>query len=204
MMTQNDLHLKIKEVLSQRKPRSIQITDTHYRHAGVLVPLFRDSGEYKVLFTKRTNRVEHHKGQVSFPGGRVDDGDSSIEETALRETHEEIGLPRDEVTILGRTDDMVTLTSSFIVHPFVGLIPYPYDFRISTSEVKRLVQVPFEIFFSDTASYYKKDVIEIGGNTYPGPVYEYQEDVIWGATARIMENFIDIIEEKLRLPQEEQ
>ena len=203
-MTQIDLHLKIKEVLSKREPKSLQVCDTHYRHAGVLVPLFRDNGEYKVLFTKRTNRVEHHKGQVSFPGGRVDDEDGSMEETALRETHEEIGLPRDEVTILGRTDDMVTLTSSFIVHPFVGLIPYPYDFRISTGEVKRLVQVPLEIFFSDNASYYKKDVIEIEGTTYPGPAYEYQEDVIWGATARIMENFIDIIEEKLRLPQEEQ
>ena len=203
-MKEENLHLVIKEVLGRRKPRSIKVTDTHDRHAGVLVPLFRDNGEYKVLFTKRTNRVEHHKGQVSFPGGRVDDEDGSMEETALRETHEEIGLPRDEVTILGRTDDMVTLTSSFIVHPFVGLIPYPYDFRISTGEVKRLVEVPLEIFFSDKAPYYKKDVIEIEGTTYPGPAYEYQEDVIWGATSRIMENFIDIIEEKLRLPQDEQ
>ena len=201
MMTIIDLHLKIKEVLSNREPRSIQVNDTHYRHAGVLVPLFRYNGEYKVLFTKRTNRVEHHKGQVSFPGGRVDDEDASLEETALRETHEEIGLPRDEVTILGKIDDMVTLTSSFIVHPFVGLIPYPYDFSISPDEVKRLVQVPLMIFFSDNDSYYKKDTIDIEGTTYPGPAYEYQEDVIWGATARIMENFIDIIEEKIGLPQ---
>ena len=203
-MTQSDFYLKIKEVLSSREPRSIKVTHTHYRHAGVLVPLFKDNGEYNVLFTKRTNRVEHHKGQVSFPGGRVDDEDASVEDTALRETHEEIGLPGDEVTILGRTDDMVTLTSSFIVHPFVGLIPYPYDFRISTDEVKRLVHVPLEIFFSDNNSSYKKDVIEIEGTTYPGPAYEYEEDVIWGATARIMENFIHIIEEKLRLPQKEQ
>jgi 8-oxo-dGTP pyrophosphatase MutT (NUDIX family) len=92
MMTKNDLCLKIKEILCQREPRCINLSDSRYRHAGVLVPLFMDSDEYRVLFTKRTNRVAHHKGQVSFPGGRVDDGDGSMEETALRETHEEIGL----------------------------------------------------------------------------------------------------------------
>ena len=99
---------------------------------------------------------------------------------------------------------MATLTSNFIVHPFVGLIPYPYDFRISAAEVKRLVEVPLEIFFPVNASHHRKDVIEIEGTTYPGPAYEYQENVIWGATARIMENFINIIGEKIRLHQEEQ
>ena len=191
----------IKDVLNKRHYRPIQDQRPNHIHAAVLIPLFKEDGEHKVLFTQRTNRVETHKGQISFPGGAVDQEDGSLEETALREAYEEIGLKNKDVTVLGRLDDALTVVSSFIVHPFVGHIPYPYDFRINLQEVKRLIKVPLNVFLSGNPKYIK-DHAEIEGMTYHGTTYKYGGDVIWGATARIMENLVHIVSEKLDLPGE--
>ena len=189
----------IRKVLSVREPKRIHDGQSSYRHAGVLIPLLEDKGIHKILFTKRTDRVEHHKGQISFPGGSVDEEDSSSLETALRESEEEIGLSREDVKVLGRIDDTLTLASDFIVHPFVGLVPYPYDFVINAGEVERLITVPIDVFQtenSETSIY----AVEFEGETYHTQAYEYNGDVIWGATARMIENFMGIIARKLPLP----
>ena len=198
-MNQGNFDVLIKEVLSTRTPRSIPNGNASYLEAAVLIPFFENDGEYKLLFTKRTDRVEHHKGQISFPGGAVDEEDATFEETALREANEEIGLLRNDVKILGQIDDTLTVVSRFIIHPFVGLIPHPYDFKINSKEVKRLIKAPFNLFLEDS-SMDKMDSVEFEGATYPTPAYEYNGDLIWGATARIMENFLDILGEKLNLP----
>jgi len=198
MMNQKDLCEIIKEVLSSRSPKRIQDEKSQHIHAAVLFPLFSANGEYGVLFTQRTHTVENHKGQISFPGGAVEAEDGSLEDTALREAHEEIGLLSKDVEILGRLDDMTTVTSNFIVHPFVGLIPYPYDFKINAEEVDRLIEVPFKIFLSDDPKY-KRDSAEFEGVTYPTPAYLYKGDLIWGATARIMESFVEILKGELDL-----
>ncbi|MBW2609158.1 MAG: CoA pyrophosphatase [Deltaproteobacteria bacterium] len=196
----NNIEL-IKDLLSARTPRSIQDDDPTFVHAAVLIPLFIENGGYKILFTKRTDRVEHHKGQISFPGGVVDEEDDSLEDTALREAYEEVGLLKEDVKILGQIDDTPTVVSQFIIHPFVGLIPYPYDFIINTEEVKWLIKVPFEVFSPDN-SVHGGDAFEFQRITYRGPAYQYCDDTIWGATARIMENFIEVVGEKLNLPLE--
>lgn len=188
----------IRDKLGSRSIDRINDGELSFKHAGVLIPLLVENGELKILFTKRTDVVEHHKGQISFPGGSVDEEDASIEETALREAHEEIGLQREDVEILGRTDDTLTLVSSFIIYPFVGLIPYPYDFIINTAEVERLIIAPLEAFGqgkSGTRGY----GFEFEGGVYDTPTYPYDGEVIWGATARIIENFMDIIGHKLLL-----
>jgi len=190
----------IKDVLRDRSPQFIEEERSLFIHAAVLMPLFSDEGEYKFLFTRRTNRVEHHKGQISFPGGAVDKKDPSFEETALREAYEEIGLLRKDVTIIGQMDDILTVASNFIVHPFVGLIPHPYEYRINVEEVKRLISVPLKVFFIDNPEN-RKDSIEFNSIKYPTPIYLYNGDLIWGATARIMENLVDIIGERLDLPE---
>ena len=201
MPNNQDLPLIIKDILSARPPQIIDDNQALYRHAAVLIPIFRDNGEYKIIFTKRTNRVEEHKGQISFPGGAVDKEDVSLEDTALREAHEEVGLLREDVTVLGRTDDALTLASNYIIHPFVGFIPYPYPFRINTVEVKRILEVPLSLFWVE--DYIEKTgPVEYEGVTYESLVYPYQGDVIWGASARIMENFIEILDEKISLPLE--
>lgn len=197
MENRKDLPQAIKEILSARTPKRIPDEKCSYKHAGVLVPIYRQEGDYMILFTKRTNNLEHHKGQISFPGGSVDEEDNSVRDTALREAREEIGLIEEDVEILGRIDDTMTVVSDFIVHPFVGLIPYPYDFTINTDEVARLIKVPLKAFHPDNSG--KGASFEFEGKTYRTPTYEYEGDVIWGATARIMEVFINVIAHKLPL-----
>ena len=201
MRNQKDISLIIKETLSTRSHTPVQDRNSSCIHAAVLIPLFRDKdGKHKILFTERTDRVEHHKGQISFPGGTVDKEDGTFEETALREAFEEIGLLREDVTILGRIDDTRTVVSNFIIHPFVGLIPHPYNFRINPEEVKRLIEVPFEVFLINRSTDKMSD-IEHEGVTFQSLTYLYNGEVIWGATARIIKNFIEIIGEKLDLPE---
>ena len=188
----------IRDTLSKRAPWSAPESRTRKTHASVLIPIFEDDGSFEILFTERTGRVKHHKGQISFPGGRVDDEDASFEATALRETYEEIGMAMEDVTLLGRVDDAMTVGSNYIVHPYVGIIPHPYAFNLNPGEVERLVRVPFEVFFSEDA-FYKRPSVHIEGHLYEGTNWHYQGDIIWGATARMMENFINIISDNLRL-----
>jgi 8-oxo-dGTP pyrophosphatase MutT (NUDIX family) len=193
-----ELFQLIKEILSERPPKRVPDEEYQYRHAGVLVPLFEEKGMHQILFTKRTTKVEEHKGQISFPGGSVDKEDNSVRETALREAREEIGLLERDVQILGRIDDTLTVASNFVVHPYVGIIPYPYDFTINEDEVEKLIMVPIQIFHPEN-SRHRGSSYEFEGITYRTPTYEYKGEVIWGATARIMEGFMNTIAPKLPL-----
>lgn len=189
ILKSEDLPLRIEAVLSRRTPKLLEDKDGLYRHGAVLIPLLREGGEYKVLFTKRTDTVEAHRGQISFPGGRIDEEDRTLLDTALRETEEEIGLPRETVKVLGRADDASTLSSNYIVHPFVGLIPYPYAFRLNAGEVKQLVIVPLSLFFG------AEEIlpVEYEGKIYQNLAYRCEGEVVWGATARIMRNLVEIL-----------
>jgi 8-oxo-dGTP pyrophosphatase MutT (NUDIX family) len=192
----NDLPDLIGEALRGRTPQVIEDKDSLLRHAAVLIPLFGDGSEVRVLLTQRTQMVEAHKGQISFPGGRIDEKDRSLLDTALREAYEEVGIQEKDVTVLGRTDDMRTVASNYIVHPFVGLIPGSYSFAINKDEVERLIIVPFRIFFEGGAVM----PVRYEGRVYESLAYTYDGEVIWGATARIMNNLVSILKEKLDLP----
>jgi 8-oxo-dGTP pyrophosphatase MutT (NUDIX family) len=194
----NELPWLIRDLLNKRTPKAIDSHGISFRHAAVLIPLFKAASEYRILFTKRTDRVEAHKGQVSFPGGRIEAEDGSPLETALREAEEEVGLSRRDVTVLGRMDDARTVSSNYIVHPFVGLIPYPYEFKTSVEEVEELLEVPFQVFLSgDSAD--EGYPVTYEGVTYQNLAYRYKGEVIWGATARIMQNLVDLVKRKLDL-----
>ncbi|MBL7178301.1 MAG: CoA pyrophosphatase [Desulfobacteraceae bacterium] len=201
MSDQKCLPDTISDILSSREPRFFDDKgSTNYRPAGVLLPLLEEGGVCKVLFTKRTDSVEHHKGQISFPGGAVDKRDASIEETVLRETYEEIGLSEKDIEILGRIDDALTVASNYVIHPFVGMVTSMDDLAINRAEVKRVITVPLSLFH-DVGSEKRRYPVEYDGVTYQTSAYEYREHIIWGATARIMENFMEIIGDKLCLPQ---
>jgi hypothetical protein len=116
----------------------------------------------------------------------------------LREAYEEIGLFQEDVEILGQADDTTTVVSNFIVRPFVGAIPYPYDFTISSDEVDRIIKVPFRVFFENDPQYRQYNAV-FEGVTYPGSAFKYKGDVIWGATARILENLMGILKGRLDL-----
>jgi len=179
---------KIRRILSQRE-RSI-IRDPRFHPAGVLVLLFENAGEYSILFTKRTDRVEHHKGEISFPGGAYDEEDKTVEFTALRETHEEIGVRIQDVEILGKLDDMVT-RSNFAVTPFVGMIPYPYDFKISELEVAELLEVPISHLL-DVKNLVQESRI-YNSVSHVVQSYKYKDHVIFGATAMMLRQFLDLV-----------
>jgi 8-oxo-dGTP pyrophosphatase MutT (NUDIX family) len=179
---------QIRTILSSRKRRVIE--HPPFSHAAVLVPLFKKGEDCHLLFTKRSDQVKHHKGEISFPGGVVDEEDLELINTALREAHEEIGLRKSDVEIIGILDDIVTITE-FIVTPIVGLFPYPYPFKVSEVEIAELIEVPLSSLLREE-SFSEKEIIR-GGQKEVVYAYEYERHIIWGATARILKQFLDLI-----------
>jgi 8-oxo-dGTP pyrophosphatase MutT (NUDIX family) len=151
--------------------------------AGVLVPLFVQEGELRLLFTQRTLMVKDHRGQIAFPGGVRDPEDSTILATALRETFEEIGLAPKAVEVLGSLPGVTTITGYQIL-PFVGLIPHPYDFEPSPQEVKRLLALPVADFYPPER--WSSGPYIFQGRTTRVCYWHNGEEVVWGATARIL------------------
>lgn len=159
--------------------------------AAVLVPLFKQHESVKVLLTKRSEFVEHHKGEISFPGGKLDDSDSDFLSCALRETWEEIGVSPKDVNILGELDDFYTVATGFLVVPFVGFIPYPYPFQTSHREIDELLGVPLDIFLDPRRR--QESTIVLDRRPLSIISYQWEGHTIWGATARILQHFSEII-----------
>jgi 8-oxo-dGTP pyrophosphatase MutT (NUDIX family) len=179
---------QIRTILSSRKRRVVE--HPPFSHAAVLVPLFKKGADCHLLFTKRSDQVKYHKGEISFPGGVVDEEDLELISTALREADEEIGLKKNDVQILGILDDIVTVTE-FIVTPIVGLFPYPYLFKVSEVEIAELIEVPLSSLLREK-SFSEKEIIR-GGRKEIVYAYQYEKHIIWGATARILKQFLDLI-----------
>jgi len=170
---------QIEKILSHRKKK--KITDENLKASAVLIPLFYNQGQYYVLFTERSDEVVFHKGQVCFPGGTHEPSDSNLLQTALRESQEEIGLEAGDIEILGELDDIITLTSNYVISPFVAFVPYPHSLKTNGREVKGAFSVPLSFLIDEFN--FKQD-------SY---AYEYEGHIIWGATARILRQFIDLL-----------
>jgi 8-oxo-dGTP pyrophosphatase MutT (NUDIX family) len=184
------LYNYIEEKLSAHQHTVYKYAEVRYRHAAVLIPLFFKNNEAHLLFTKRTDKVETHKGQISFPGGMADETDEKLRATALRETWEEMGIKSKDIKLLGKTDKFLTNTN-FMVTPYVGHFPYPYNFVISEDEIERIIEVPL-------LHLVKPDVFEMKSWMYDGikwnvHYYNYNGDVIWGVTGFLLSNFLQIV-----------
>jgi len=160
------------------------------RRAAVLVPLYEADGEVFLLLTRRTDTVEHHKGQISFPGGAAD-GDEDLRQTVLREVLEEVGIPETQVEILGRLPDVDVVVSSYRVTPFVGIVPHPFPLAPNPHEIVELVRVPLAVF-RDPANL-RLEERERAGRRYRVYVYAYGDHMIWGATAQIVKHLVDLL-----------
>jgi len=180
---------KIREILGGRKKKVISCGGL--TPSAVLLPLFRKDGEIHLLFTRRTEGVKNHKGQISFPGGVQDEGDESLQATALRESLEEIGVKTEEVKILGELDDITTITN-YCISPFVGVIPYPYEFVVNKAEIDELIEVPIPALL-DPKVFTQENAYIQKGRPYPVYYFNYGDTVIWGATAKIVKQFLELI-----------
>lgn len=183
---------QIKKALEANRETDNLNLQTNWKSASVLIPLVSIKNEWHLLYTRRANNLFNHSGQVSFPGGSDEPEDGSFIETALRETKEEIGIDRQEIEILGWLDKIPTITQ-YLITPVVGKINWPTALSVQESEVSRVFTIPINWL--------------IGSNNWEERVYsnpmgwhglvvfykEYDGEVLWGVTAKITVNFLQII-----------
>jgi 8-oxo-dGTP pyrophosphatase MutT (NUDIX family) len=182
------LYQHIRTVLD--RPRQISPLGG-LRRAAVLLPLVVTENGPALLLTQRTDQVEHHKGQISFPGGALDDGEEPLT-GALRETHEEIGVPPSDVRVLGGLDDEEAAISGFMVSPFVAAVPYPARLRVSADEVHAVLVVTLRTLLDPRnvrAELYRRP----RGDSVVMYYYQAGSSVIWGATGRIVARFLEAV-----------
>jgi 8-oxo-dGTP pyrophosphatase MutT (NUDIX family) len=163
-----------------------------HRPAAVLLPLFEREARLHVWFTERATHLRRHAGQVSFPGGRADRNDADVVATALREAEEEIGLPRSHVEVLGFLEPQVT-TSGYAVTGVIGFVGRPFEPVLDPGEVAALFDVPLD-FLADPANL-RRVVRRHRGVTFESREYDYDGRIIWGATALMLERFIELIKD---------
>lgn len=189
---------RIKEALDRLERR--KLPEGNLKPSAVLVPLFLKDDEIHLLMGRRTDRVLWHKRQISYPGGVRDPEDRDATSTALREAWEEVGLDPKDVIVLGLLGDIETVTG-FLVTPVVGSIPYPYPFRLSPVEVQELLEVPWSVFSERKG--HRRETGEHGGRTFEVDFYQHGEDTIWGATARITRQLVELVEPSAKISAEE-
>jgi 8-oxo-dGTP pyrophosphatase MutT (NUDIX family) len=178
---------QIRSFLADYQPTRLSVDKT--TPAAVLLLLYEKDGEPHILLTRRTNYVEHHKGETSFPGGAFDAEDGDLLTTALRETEEEIGVHPQDVEVLGRLDDIVTITD-FLVSPFVAVLSAAdYPFVVNAKEVADLVEVPLRHLMDERNL--ARAMQPFRDRVVPILTYSYGDHRIWGATARILKGFLD-------------
>lgn len=172
----------------QMHPRTQQ--DGRLRPASVLLLLVDHGDKLNVLFTQRTDHLNHHPGQISFPGGRAEPEDQDAVDTALRETEEEIGLPRERVEVIGHLDDYLTRTG-FAVTPVVAVTRPPFILTPDPNEVADVFEVPLS-FLLDQRNH-RRDERPFEGHQRQFYAMRYERRYIWGATAGMLMNFYDFL-----------
>jgi 8-oxo-dGTP pyrophosphatase MutT (NUDIX family) len=177
---------RIRDCLAALTPR--QLTNGFTREAAVLMPIFEWEHEYHFLLTRRTEEVQTHKGQISFPGG-MREGNEPLSQTALRETFEEVGIEESKIEILGRFHDYVSI-HNFRVSPFAGFIHKPFTTVPQIHEVAEILQVPFKVFLDPERLRVERNAFS-NEDVY---FYSYGTHQIWGLTARIIKEFMETLQ----------
>jgi 8-oxo-dGTP pyrophosphatase MutT (NUDIX family) len=193
--TEEYISLRLREALKTAGPSSDGYAEIdleggdRLKCAAVLVPLVRQNDLWHILYTRRTDHVESHKGQVSFPGGACDEGEIEPEQTALREAEEEIGINPAHVKVLGRLANLITI-SYFRVTPVVGVVKWPAVFRVGGHEVARVFTIPLG-WLADASNRWQ---FERPGTKRTLIAYHpYDGELLWGATARMTVDFLKVL-----------
>lgn len=160
------------------------------RLAAVLVPLFEEAGEVRVVLTRRAAQLPSHQGEVAFPGGAVEPGEELVV-AALREAHEELGIDPSAVSIIGELDHLATVSSRFVIAPFVGVLEERPALRPNPHEIERAFDVPVRELFCEEV--YREEVWELPGGEREVSFFELVGDTVWGATARILRQLLVVL-----------
>jgi 8-oxo-dGTP pyrophosphatase MutT (NUDIX family) len=191
-LTPEEITARLGEAIAAMGPSSdgyaeIEVpAGANLKCAAVLLPLLWHEQGWHLLYTRRTNRVESHKGQVSFPGGACDEREQTPDSTALREAQEELGIRPQDVRVLGRLANLLTI-SSYRVTPVVGVIPWPYVFHVESAEVARVFTVPLQ-WLANPSNRWEMRIPGTKRRVYF--FHPYDSELIWGATARITVDFL--------------
>jgi len=184
----NHLHEDLRRVLlSAEDALGLEVRGA--TNAAVLVPLYVHRGRLHAVFTKRQDDLRRHPGEISFPGGRYDEGEPDLRATALREANEEIGLPGDAVEIVGALQPTPTIATGYAVYPFVGLIAAGRTWTPSANEVAEVLELPLDALL---AGYGRRRLVR-RGVPIRTDTYVVGDHLIWGATARILADLFDRI-----------
>jgi 8-oxo-dGTP pyrophosphatase MutT (NUDIX family) len=176
-------------------PEAAAALDVHGRiDAAVLVPLYLDGGELHAVFTRRRDDLRRHAGEISFPGGRQDDDEDDLRRTALRESEEEIGLAPAAVELIGALQPTPTIATNYAVYPFVGMIEPGRAWKLSAAEVAEVLEVPLHRL---RAGYARRRLLR-RGVPFRTDVYCVDDNVIWGATARIVADLLERVPDDLQ------
>jgi len=181
-----------------KSPQRLKFKDDFFKPSAVLFTIIPHASEpYEIVVIHRSNYGLRHRGEMSFPGGKYDARyDKSLEDTALRETEEEIGVPRENVKILGCLHDFPTM-SQYIITPFIGVIDKDQRLVKDKREVQAIVKVPIDFFLSKEK--YREQIHEVAGKKFPVYYHDYEEKLsgkiytIWGATAYMISRFFELV-----------
>lgn len=164
---------------------SLSVSNKKLKKAAVLIPLIKRNNGFNIIFTERALHLRHHPGQVSFPGGKQEQSDRNLRETALRETNEEIGIRPEQISVFGTLPKLPTV-SGFIVSPYLGFVRSKHSLKIDFQEVKSIFEVPLEFLLNKNNIYLQHLIANKKRHfSYCIP---YQNRLIWGATAQILVN----------------
>jgi 8-oxo-dGTP pyrophosphatase MutT (NUDIX family) len=194
-LTEQYISLRLTEALEAAGPSQDGYSEIDLRDgmnlkcAAVLIPLAWHENEWHLLYTRRTDRVESHKGQVSFPGGACEEGETTPEQTALREADEEIGVNPGDVKVLGRLATLITITY-FRVTPVVGVIRWPAVFKVGEHEVARIFTIPLG-WLANPSNRWQFD--RPGTDRSLIAYHPYDGELLWGATARMTVDFLKVL-----------
>lgn len=181
----------MRELLTRRladyAPRQLALD---YPEAGVLVPVTNATANPEIVFTLRSSNLSTHRGQVAFPGGKRDQGDRTLADTALRESHEEVGLEPGRVEIIAPLSQVMS-RHGILVTPFVGLIPEDVSLTANPDEIESIFRVPIEFFLRDERE--RTDTIPFMNHTYHVPCYRWQRYQIWGLSAVVLVDFLNAV-----------
>ena len=161
--------------------------------SAVLILLFPDNGQLKTVFIQRSEYEGVHSGQIAFPGGQYEESDGNFETTALRETFEEIGVEPEKIQILGKLTDLFIPPSNFLVHVFVGYCTKRPEYVIDKKEVQSVIEISIADFYSENRIFEKEFFSSSRKIRKIAPYYNINNIEIWGATAMIVSELLDIL-----------